>query len=859
MFKLKKKTTPKIRYCGSLIAQNYGEPLKGHGYSLWDLKNKNYTHHEIENDYGHFTIEIQDGKLITDISNLPNKTRLRVKCYGSITSEVKSIIASIKEKTQVIETAYVRMDQEQDKKDVISLCKNIVLTDLTNVDYQSRLISEFISKKLKIIDKQKIDDVLKLNKKINSLIKKDDFTRSLKWKPIRFEWDNMFTYGEENYIDFSNMDGLYGIFGPNKSGKSSVLSAIIFCLFDKFDRGFKGVHVLNVQKTSFKCKLEFDISGTRYFIERKGTITRSGNVKVDVKFWKVVDDVEEELHGTERRDTNDIIRDYIGTYEDFILTTASFQSVKNLSSFIDMGNSERKDLLVQFMGLNIFDKLHDAANERNKELNTLLKIHKDKNYPNEIQENTNAYQHTITLFDDVNHKVESLKKQIHDVNNEIIVERSNLIKLDSNVPTNIEQLQSRKITAETAVKSKRSNISILKENITSIEINISKINDEIKKIEDSKLDENYKKYKILSEKMNSLQQIIELKKVKIREKLEKVRRLHSYEYNPDCKYCVNNSFVKDATKAKQELSNDKIETDKMMDLLDDYRMENSKLQWVEKTHETYTNLLADRNILKDKYTSLNKNMIISTNELERMDESYKNIIQQIELYQKNEESVKINLRLQSKIDAYKNTILKLELEFKKQHDNLMELAGKKELFNSNISRLKNTLSEVSELEYEFELYQNYLITVGRDGVSYQVICNAVPEIEKEVNSILNQVVDYTIHFETDGKNIIPYIVYEHGKWPIELTSGYERFVASIAIRVALTEVSTLPRCGFLAVDEGFGTLDPDNLASMSTLFSCLKSNFEFIIIISHLDTLKDIVDKTIDITLENGFSKVKFR
>ena len=96
------------------------------------------------------------------------------------------------------------------------------------------------------------------------------------------------------------------------------------------------------------------------------------------------------------------------------------------------------------------------------------------------------------------------------------------------------------------------------------------------------------------------------------------------------------------------------------------------------------------------------------------------------------------------------------------------------MFKSNVKRIKETIKEVAALELESESYQHYFTAVGRDGIPYQVICNTVPEIEKEVNSILSQVADYTIQFETDGKNVIPYVVYEHGRWPIELTSGFER-------------------------------------------------------------------------------------
>jgi DNA repair exonuclease SbcCD ATPase subunit len=172
--------------------------------------------------------------------------------------------------------------------------------------------------------------------------------------------------------------------------------------------------------------------------------------------------------------------------------------------------------------------------------------------------------------------------------------------------------------------------------------------------------------------------------------------------------------------------------------------------------------------------------------------------------------------------------------------------------------LTDVLEEIKKLEYESDSYKLYIASVGRDGIPYEVICNVVPEIEREVNSILNQVVEFTIEFETDGKNVIPYIVYDQRKWPIEMSSGFERFVASLAIRVALTEVSNLPKTTFVAIDEGFSALDANNLASMFTLFSYLKTRFDFIVIISHIDAMKDVAEKIIEITHNGNFSKVVF-
>jgi DNA repair exonuclease SbcCD ATPase subunit len=850
---------PCVHYVGSMVQQNHGENLDGHGYSLWDLKKRSYKFYELPNNFGYFTIEVQKGQLTTSLDKLPKRVRLRMKCYESIASEVKSVLAEIKMKTQVVETAYVRMDQERDKKDIIPLCKDIVLADLTNVSYQEKLLMEFLTKKLDITNPTKIDAILKINKNTNQLIKRDEFSRNLKWKPIRFEWDNMFTYGENNVIDFTNMNGVYGIFGPNRCGKSSILSAIIFCLFDKFDRGYKGLHVLNVQKTTFHCKIEFEISGVRYFIERNGNTTRSGNVKVDVRFWKLTNGVEEDLHGTARRDTNDIIRDYIGSYEDFIITAASFQNAKNLSSFIDMGNSERKDLLVQFIGLNVFDRLEESARERNKELTAILKTHKDKNYQLEIEQHKNALSHAEALFATASEQADSLKKQITEVNEQIVVETGNLIKLDTSVPTDLATLEARKKTAEQTIQAKHKAISDTRETNSKREKKLTEIEKEMHDLESQNLVESHKKYREISEKISLIKQKIELKKVEVKGKLEKVERLKTHKFDPNCKFCVDNKFVKDAYTAKQELVGDKKETDLMMKTLELLNTDLGVYLWVETAYEKYTKFLTDRGNLREECQKGSKQIIIVTNELERLETAYKDVLAKIDIYHRNGVVVENNAKVQSKINAFKIALGKLDVSLQKQNQVLMDISGKKELFRSTVETVTQTLNEVTAMEDELDSYTQYLAAIGRDGIPYQVICNTVPEIEKEVNSILNQVVDFTIQFETDGKNIVPYIVYaDVGKYPIELASGYERFVASVAIRVGLTEISNLPKCSFLALDEGFSTLDPDHLSSMSTLFSALKNYYEYVFVISHNDTIKDFVDRTIEITHENGLAKVVY-
>jgi len=151
------------------------------------------------------------------------------------------------------------------------------------------------------------------------------------------------------------------------------------------------------------------------------------------------------------------------------------------------------------------------------------------------------------------------------------------------------------------------------------------------------------------------------------------------------------------------------------------------------------------------------------------------------------------------------------------------------------------------------------MAVDKNGVSYDLMSKVLVNVESEANNILSQIVDFQIVFEMDGKNINNYIAYDDDKsWALEMASGMEKFISTLAIRVALTSVSNLPRPNFIAIDEGWGTMDSDNLNSVYQLFQYLKNMYKFSLIISHIDTLRDFTDTLLEIKQENGYSKINF-
>jgi exonuclease SbcC len=181
------------------------------------------------------------------------------------------------------------------------------------------------------------------------------------------------------------------------------------------------------------------------------------------------------------------------------------------------------------------------------------------------------------------------------------------------------------------------------------------------------------------------------------------------------------------------------------------------------------------------------------------------------------------------------------------------------VLENSIKECENAIEKVTDYQKKSKLYKHYLESIHRDGIPHMLISKTLPQIEEEVNSILSQLVDFKVILMSDSKNINGYIAYSNDRyWGIELVSGMEKFIASLAIRCALISVSSLPRPNFLAIDEGFGVLDSDNLNSMFNLFDYLKTQFSFMLVISHIDSMRDVVDKLIEITKTNGSSKISY-
>ena len=853
--KLKRKKA-RVTYSGSLVQQNFGESVSGHGLLVWDLDTLEYEAIDIQNDYGYYTMDVDNG-IVPIVTDMPKTPRLRVRLSNTDAADTKKVITEIKMRYGVEDFTIVRTDSFNKTKTGNRLSR-LEFENVTDINYQNTLICDYVQRMLPFATPSDLNGLELINRDINSRIKQEEIYRNIQWKPINFSFSNMFSYGEDNMIDFTKVGGLMGLFAPNASGKSSLFDAISFCLFDKCSRAFKATNIMNNRKSDFECKLHLQISGIDYYIKRTArTINKGRNVKVDVEFWKEEDGIITSLNGTERRDTNIVIEQHVGKYDDFVLTALSLQG--NNSIFIDKSQSERKELLAQFMGLNIFDKLYETAAEDNKEVSILIRNFKKTDFTSELAEKGLEKQTKKSELRGLEKTLENRTIDVTDLSDRILGLTKELVSVDGNL--DLEILEKKKNDIDRDILHSLSEEKLKKVKLDDYAEAISQISksiEEKKYINEQPIEEAKQEWDVLKGEISNTERYIALVEQSLESNREKLAHLAQHEYDPNCNFCMNNVFVKDAKETETRVEEQIADLEEVHGKLNSLINQASRLADVDEQWDTLVDL-------KSEYQTAifgRGNTIAELNVFKTQQQLYDNQLEQvkadIQKYHDNEDTIKRNKEIESVIDGLNKTKSEIESEIKSINKQITTITGLISSLVLYIDGVKQKMDEVKELEEKNRLYTYYLDAVKRDGIPYELIWKATPVIENEINNILSQVVDFGIVLDIDGKSINAKIVYDSQEWPLEMCSGMEKFISGLAIRVALNNICNLPRPNFLVIDEGFGTLDASNLSSLFMMMQYLKTQYDFIWIISHLEQMRDVVDGLIEIKKINGFSKIVF-
>tara|TARA_B100000131_G_scaffold148855_1_gene144559 strand:+ start:2186 stop:5341 length:3156 start_codon:yes stop_codon:yes gene_type:complete len=855
----------KVRYPGSTVQQNHGE-TNDKGFLLWDiLDHDNFVceHVVIENPKPFITIKL------TPKGRIPSKTKIVPGARVRLVSEnnlpldsVRKVVDAVKARFQPETVTYLNRSAGE-YRSMEGLTDSLKKDDLRDPIVQESLIKEYLE------DFQPSEKTLKqvyeMNKKYNALVEKDEEVfRNINWKLKKLEWDNLFNYGEGNCINFENFDGVVGILGKNFSGKSSIIDSLLYTIYNTTSKNErKNLNLINQNKDECRGYVEIDVGTKTYTIERtsdkytkklKGRATLEAKTDVEFNIIDTVTGETESLNGTSRMETDKNIRKIFGTVEDFLMT--SMASQLDSLAYINEGSMRRKEILAKFLDLEFFDRKFKMIKEDSSHLAGALKRLSGRDYPEEISESRTELaraeaelsvnerqlesldsQHLAALA-----QVTNLQEQIDSAPKEFIDIKNVNKRLDSNHQA---------ITAlSLANENKRDELESEKQFLEKIENFVSNFD----------IDLFNKKKEVLDEHMATLEKIdleisqYETKKEQIDNKIERLKRVPcSYSDRDKC------LFVKDARRSLEDVANVKINMNQLTLSKSTLgrKIEELNPTQVEEYINKYELILEKKMHHKNVVSSLELKIEKNKTKLMQLQKQSDELSTKQDIYEQNKEAIEdfesLLLRKQEMDSELESLILEKETARKKVLE-LYKNTGSLEQKHNEIIEQEQSFCD---LENEYTISDLYMRCMHPNGVSYDVIKKRLPLINDEISKILTNIVDFEVFFESDEKKLDILLKHpKHDPRPIEMGSGAEKTIAAMAIRLALLNVSTLPKSDIFILDEPGTSLDAENMDGFIHILDMIKSQFRTVILISHLDSLKDTVDSQILIEKQKGVASV---
>jgi len=359
-------TEGRVRYCGSTVQQNHGE-TNDKGFLIWDIEDKNtftVNHHVLLNPKPFITIELTPKGRMPKGTNIPSGARLRLVSNNNLPRDVMTRAVEVA-KTRFKPESISFLNRAAGERGEVTIGAGFKVENLRDVAIQEKLMLEYLEDYEPT--EETIQKVYELNRKYNSHIEEnEDVARNVNWNINRFEWENLFNYGEDNVLDFTNLNGIVGIFGKNYSGKSSVIDGMLYTMFNTTSKNErKNYNIINQNRKDCRGVLELQIGENTYTIDRtsskyikrlKGVETNEA--KTNLNF---VQGEDMSLNGNTRNETDANIRKQFGSVDDFLLT--SMASQLDSLAFIKEGSTKRKEILAKFLDLEIFEKKFKLAKE----------------------------------------------------------------------------------------------------------------------------------------------------------------------------------------------------------------------------------------------------------------------------------------------------------------------------------------------------------------------------------------------------------------------------------------------------------------------------------------------------------------
>lgn len=854
----------RIRYAGSTIQQNFGE-TNDKGILLWDIQSKeNFTcrHVEIKNPRPFVTIELTEkGKLPKGLK-IPDNCRLRLASKNNLPIDVLRKAQDVAKRRFNPESVKYLNRSTGRKGTVHDMTDTLRVEDLRDISIQESLIKRYLKDYQP--SPQLMKRVLDLNAKYNKVAEEnEEVSRNVNWRFRSIEFENLFNYGEGNSINFDKLEGIVGIFGKNFSGKSSIIDSMLYTVFNstsKNDR--KTVNIINQNKKTAYGRIKLSAGDRDFYITRnsekypkklKGVSTTEARTKTDFTCYDHKFKEERSLNGLTRNETDKNIRKMFGTLDDFLYSSMSSQL--DSLSFIKEGSTRRKEILAKFLDLEFFETKFKLAKEDVSITKGALKKLEGRDFISEIAE-------AQASLDESNEKL-LLKRKICESCKEAIKEHKENINIIeeriSSIPAEIIDI----VKVRRKLSNKKNQIISIRDQNIEYAKERKKDQKEYEMIINflSEFDEKslYNKQKNLDDLyslIRNLEENLHRERGDLSNNQKRVTLLEGIPCGsayPKCKF-IRDAYVSKAHIPANEKKIEEIEIEKtgINSRIQKINPEKVKSQ-IEKYHE----IVDKKNELSNSVTTYDLKMEKNMSALKDLMAGVELLDNKISEYELNKDAIENLEKLNSGLEDLKFKQGESEARFEKCSEEVLDFYKIIGSLEQKIKHLEEERQSFKDLEEEFSAYDLYMRSMHANGIAFDVIRRKLPVINEEIAKILANIVDFEVFFEDDGKRLDIFIKHEsYEPRPLEMGSGAEKTISAMAIRLALLSVSSLPKSDIFILDEPGTALDEDNMQGFIDILSIIRAYFKTVLLISHLDTLKDCVDMQIEIDKKNGYAIV---
>ena len=707
--------------------------------------------------------------------------------------------------------------------------------NILDSNYQLELVKSYLKSKN---NENYYDDVCALNAQVdnNMLLTQTEATPFKKWYIKNIEFSNFLSYGENQRLDFEKCDGISVVESnpPNFGGKT-VLSVdlLLFLFFNETTKTSKAEEIFNrfSDKNKVSVKGEIIIDGDEYVIvrniERKKTKAGEWSVKTELDFFKkLYDGSLQNFTGEQRRETESFIKTSIGTKDDFLMTILTTAS--NLEELIDAKPTARGQVLSRFMGLDFLKKKEEVGKELYSQFSKSM-LSNIYNTESLKTDNENCQDNITTLLDQNN----ELNPKLVDVMERILKGneyRDSLLKnKHTDIDAEISRLSPDTVNSEIdTLKFDKGKVVTQLENLKVVEPTSFYHEDEHDKVKEE-YDIAYKEKVVVDNKIKTLEEL----KSSVGDGIK-------------CEHCGIELMNATITQSKiGELDGFIIRKDEILGLMTDLSTKEQSFTKLKKEFDEYEK----NKLIKEKY-ELN---------IESYDLKIKNLSDKLSRYYELQEKISENQKTETLLIKAGLKIDELEKEkysIKKTIDDNINKVG---INNDKIKENNIKINKIAEESEKEKIYKIYLEIYGKNGITKSIMKTMMPLINSELQRLLQDSCHFRLEVKINDKNEVDFVMVDNNSQvekSMSSGSGYERTIASLALRAVLSKICSLPKPNIMVMDEVFGKISNDNLEMVGEFFIKIKEYFERIFLITHNPLVNNWADNVVKIKKEDNISYV---